>query len=1227
MGKRSCLSLVVLIFSCACLLPAQETRGSIVGTVTDPQGAVIPGATVAVTNLAMNTTVRLTTSAGGYYEALLLLPGRYSVSVEAPGFRRAVRSGLTLGLGEQLRVDISLELGPVTETVTVTGEASILDTSTVTTGRVITNKEIMDLPVLANNTIMLTRYTPGVQVPGTTQWLVQGQVGGGSQYYVPGNIGGNEWSLDGVSTNGTNRRVSIMPSPDIIDEFKVETMNFDAAFGHATGLNISMSTKSGTNDFHGTATYQYMNQRWNAASFFVKQSYYRRIAQARAEGNFALADELARRPMLPAGHTNNYHVTFSGPVRIPKVFDGRNRLFFFLGYTDLTNLQSARPGEVNYTVPTMAMREGDFSRMLSIDPVRYQVYDPLTTRPDPDRPGFYVRSPFPGNIIPRSRMMSPAMYNFYTQRMPRPNNDPEDPRREPINNYIASGMPNNVYFSSWSNRFDYHATERHRFFFRWLKTDFLEDAQDYTYETEPGLMAWNERRPALTGAANWTYTVSPTTLIDLTVSGNSFLLENQRLGTRRYKPSSVGLPSYVDDKCAPNCRLPYVVWPGMTAWLGDMILSTPVDPGTKGYQRMFKGLVSHIRNAHSLQGGVEVRHHYRTQLRPGGFTSGNFAFANSFVRKDGDGFAPAGTLGLVWATFFLGMPTGMSIDTNDTFALVSPYAGWFVQDTWRVRRNLTLTLGLRLEYEMGAKERYDRALAYFDPKAELPIGPIAQAAYAASPVPELPPAQFVVRGGPVYAGRGGVSSRLWRNELMWLPRLSAAWQVNSRTVLRGGYGLYYDTINVLNEGANQFGFSRTTSTVMTTDFGATWLVGDPLRGISPLSDPFPVRSDGTRFDVPLRTALGSMALVGQSFTFNRFDRRHQRVQRWRFGLQRELTPNMMVEVAYWGQWADRLAVNQRLDYLPEQHWATGLVRNNAVATEMNRNVANPFHIRHFEALRTSHPEIYRYMSTLSTFTSPIIQKHRLLRPFPHFNGLFDAMAPIGKARTHALEINFQRRLSAGVNVNASYVRLHHETLNILENEFDRQPTIWWPDNASRPHRFTATGIIQLPFGKGRALLQQGLLSHLVGGWQIALTYEFQPGPLLAWGNIFYYGDLKTFEKEATSTPKSLDQWFNTNLPFERNSARVPAAFHVRVFPRFFNKMRADGLNQWNGNIMREFRIAEQVTFQLRADAMNLQNRSQMAAPDLNPLSTNFGRVTSQTISLNRNYQLQARILF
>ena len=242
----------------------------------------------------------------------------------------------------------------------------------------------------------------------------------GPAYNQAGGVGGNEWSIDGASTNGTDRRVSIMPSPDTVDEFKIETSNFDASFGHATGLGISMSTKSGANEFHGTGTYQYFNQKWNAASFFVKQARYSQIAAARAAGNIALADQLEDRPMLPPGQTRNYHATISGPVYIPKVIDLRNKVFFFFGWSELKNRQSARPSELNYTVPTAAMRNGDFSSLLAVDPVRYQIYDPLTTRPDPARAGHWVRDPFPGNIIPRDRFDNP-LYNFYTQRMPLPN--------------------------------------------------------------------------------------------------------------------------------------------------------------------------------------------------------------------------------------------------------------------------------------------------------------------------------------------------------------------------------------------------------------------------------------------------------------------------------------------------------------------------------------------------------------------------------------------------------------------------------------------------------------------------------------------------------------------------------------------------------------------------------------------------------------------------------------
>ena len=1216
----------LLCFLFAHLAPAQDTRGSILGTVTDPQAAVIPGATVIVANTGTGTSTRLITNAGGYFEAPLLLPGSYSVTVETSGFKRSVRSGLNLELGERLQIDFQLEVGGTSESVTVSSEAPMLDTSTVSTGRAISHREVMDLPVLGNNITMLTRLAPGVQVPGTTQFLVQGQVGGGSQYSMPGGVGGNEWSIDGASTNGTDRRVSFMPSADVIDEFKIETSNFDASFGHSTGLNISMSTKSGMNSLHGSATHQYFNQRWNEASFFVKQARSQQVAAARAAGNTALADELSGRPLLPPGHTNNYHGTISGPVYIPKVFDGRNKLFFFLGFSELKNLQSARPSEINYTVPTVAMRNGDFSRLLQIDPVRYQIYDPLTTRPDPARPGHFIRDPFPGNIIPRDRIRNP-MYAFYTERMPLPYNDPTDPRSDPVNNYLASGMPNNVDYRSWNNRIDYYASDKHRFFFRWLKSNFVEDAQDYTYQTEPGLMAWDEKRPTLSGAADWTYAMSATTVLNASVDATRFLVQNQRLGTRKYKPTDVGLPAYLDQKCGDGCVLPRVIWPGMTAWSGDMVLSTAVDPGPQGRQQSLKFNASHVRNAHSLRAGIDFRQHYRTQIQNGGFTSGNFTFANTYVRKDEDGFTPAATLGLTWAAFMLGIPSGMSIDTNDTFALMNPYYAWYAQDTWRVTRNLTITLGLRMEYEQGPTERFDRALSYFDPNLTLPISAAAQAAYARNPLPELPASAFVVKGGSVYVGRDGVDRKLWQNELMWLPRLSSALQLNSKTVVRGGYGIYFDTLNVLNQGADQYGFSRATNTVLTNDFGVNWLAGDPKNGVSPLSNPFPVRADGSRFDVPLRDALGSMARVGQGFTYTDYNRRHPRVQRWRVGVQRELSTNMLVEASYWGQWGDRIGLTQRLDALPEQYWATGMVRNNAVATDMNRNVPNPFHISNFESIRASDPVLYQHMSTLAMFTSTTIQKNRLLRPFPHMNGLNNSAEPAGKARTHAFEFNFLRRLSRGFNLNASYTRMFQENFTTIENEFNKEPTFWWPSDTARPHRFTATGIFELPFGKGRSFLQQGILNHILGGWQIAATYEFQPGPLLGWGNLFYYGDLSSFETDAAAGTKTLDRWFNTDLRFERNASNLPAAFHTRVFPRFFNGLRADGANQWNGNLLREFRIKEGLTLQLRGDAINVYNRSQMGAPELSPTSTNFGRITSQTSSLNRFYQIQARIQF
>src|SRR5436190_14748357 len=176
---------------------------------------------------------------------------------------------------------------------------------------------------------------------------------------------------------------------------------------------------------------------------------------------------------------------------------------------------------------------------------------------------------------------------------------------------------------------------------------------------------------------------------------------------------------------------------------------------------------------------------------------------------------------------------------------------------------------------------------------------------------------------------------------------------------------------------------------------------------------------------------------------------------------------MVVEISYWGQWADKLAISQKLDYLPQQYWATGNVRNNALATALNANVTNPFYIGNFDSIRISDPVLYQQMSTLGQFTSTTIAKNRLLRPFPHMNGLNNNTDPSGKARTHALEVNFNRRFSKGFQLNTSYTRMLQEDWTTIENEFEPAPRFWLPTNNARPHRFTATGIFELPFGRGR----------------------------------------------------------------------------------------------------------------------------------------------------------------
>lgn len=1200
-------------------LPAQDTRSMIFGRVLDPQAVEVAGARVVVANVDTGTSIATATNHTGYYEANLLLPGNYKVTAEFRGFKTTVRSGITLPAGARAEIDLTLELGAVTESVSVTADAPLVETSTATAGQVYNTRYIMSLPILSNSTVLFAKLSPGMAVGGVNNYVSLHSHTNAAGIAQMGAAGRNEWTIDGTPNQGVSRRIAYLPYNDTIQEFKVESANFEAASGHTSGLNIIMMTKAGTNELHGTATEQHWQQRWQGTPFFVKQQYYQRINAAEAAGNKALADQLRKEPKQVAGNSNNYAATVGGPVVIPKLVNGRNKLFFFFSYNGFKDNKAEEASQLNKTVPTAANRRGDFSDLLKVrnGTVLYQIYDPLSVRPDPARAGHYIRDPFAGNILPSSRIVSPV-YKFYEKIYPLPNAMPADPTLEPVNNYRSVGQKSLWDYYAYSNRVDYQPSGAHRFFARWSYNDWNDGSGNWTYETIDGLFVSGANRHNHGASADWVWTRSAATLFNVTIGANEYREGSVNPGTRPYKASDVGLPAYLDEKAGDQHILPLMTPSGYKD------VGATWSTFTK-YQTISAKLdVSHVRGSHSARFGFDARELKRTG-GGGGITSGAFSFGNDYTKRNDDNFTPAGAIGHSWAAFMMGIPTAAQASTADSYAMHSPVYGWYAQDNWRITPKLTLNAGLRMEYEAGPTERFNRMLTGFDTSARLPITDIAVAAYAGRPVPEKSAAAFRVLGGSLYAGVGGAPREWVKGERMCMPRLGASYRVNNKLALRAGYGLFYNSFNVLENGPNQLNYTRDTVVSPSNDFGVTWAMGDPARGVAPLSDPFPRRADGTRFDAPLGNSLGLNAVTGGNGSFTDYNGRRSRVHRWRAGLQRQFGDSMVLEAAYAASRGDRMAVARNLRALPEPFWATGDARNAALDSNLNTNVTNPFTLANYAALRTSDPAVYQNMSRQSFFLSSTIRKHQLIRDYPHLGTLTrtaGADDPYGHQDMHSLELTFNRRFTQGLQFTVNYTRAYLTETTFYLNEFDSFLSTR-PSNSGRPHRLTATAVYELPFGKGRRWAKTGVLNLLAGGWQTAGTYEFQNGELLSWSNYFYRGDPG---QVADTGVKSLDHWFNT-ANFERDPAKGPGTYHVRVFPTRINGVRGDGTKQLNANLQREFRFHERIGFQLRVEMLNVQNRSQFQAPDNNPYSTNFGRVVQQTQALNRFIQIQGRLVW
>jgi len=1224
-----CLRLLSALLLLAAPSRAQESRGSISGTVLDPQGAVVPGADVTVTNMQTNVEHQTVTNSTGFFEVALLNPGIYSVSVQAAGFKKAVRANMELNVGARISLELRLEVGPLAETVEVSAAAPLLETRSASGGRLVSSREISELPVNSMNPFLLAGLAAGMQWTGTPSGMQRAfDVGGTSSFNTAGNIGQNEYTLDGAPVTGTERRVGYVPPLDAVAEFKLETASFDASFGHTSGATVNVSSRSGTNSFHGSLFDQHWQNRWNATPHFTRLAY---------EAQIRRGDKKPGDPKQTSGRSNNYGATLGGPVRIPGLFDGRDKLFFFITYNGYA-IDSAGTGA--RSVPHDSWYQGDFSDIQAVDAVKYTVYDPRSARLEGSR---VVRTPFPGNKgVP---VLNPV-FNFYSKLYPKATNTPGFVTAEGINNHFDPAVGQKDRYQSVLNRYDYYVSASDRTYFKWYWSRRHDHSGDWAKDTLPGLADGGGYRVNIGGAANYLRTLSGTDLLDLSLSATRFMEGLVIPVQASLKPTDAGFPKYLDEKAGAFTQLPRIAFSNLQSISREYPSKSRRGKGTT---LELKVGMNSVRGAHSLKYGWSERRYWQPIVDPV-YSAGSFTFSNTYMRAT-DATTTASNYGLEFAAFLMGVPTTSTIDTNDSAFWSNRYRALYLQDEWRLGRRLTLNLGLRYEREGGIRERFNRGIGgEFLYDAKLPITDLVQAAYAKNPLPGLLASAFQVMGGTEYLGvRRDAFTAGTHN---WLPRLGAAFSIDDKTAIRGGYGWYYDTLNALNTvRPSQYGFSQPTTTVISADNGLTFCCGvGPAAGLrssaTPMHDPFPVRAGGSRFDTPYRSSLGLMANVGRSFTAYPWDFTPDWQQRWRVGLQRQLPGQFVLEVAYSGA-RSRFWNPPRINYLPQQYWATGNVRQQAIDDDMNRNVPNPFYIGNLGELASSAPQLYGYLRTQSLFTSTTIRKNVLLRSFAHMGTLtgirpgadFDSARALDSYKD--LQVQLEKRFSRGFQTALLYTRASEDEQSIYLNEFDPKPSVVPPTDV-RPHRFVWSGIFELPFGAGRRWLARNPLRFAVGDWQLSWIYQYQSGPPTSWANRFFYGDLSQLAEIARHEQvheADIHLWFDPAIAykgagavpagfvgFEGRSGSQPGAFHVRAFPPRVAELRADGIRNWDLRLLRSFRWSEHGRFVLALDALNATNHTNFAAPDTDPTSTTFGQVRSQ-LGSSRVLQFNLRAEF
>ena len=1182
----------------------QPDRGTVTGTISDPAGAIVANASVEARNTQNGVVTTVGSTATGNYTITGLSAGNYEITVSVPGFKKYTRQGLTVQAAQTIRIDIALEVGSATESITVSEAAPLLKTESGELSHVVATDRMNNMPGLQTSSVsgsagIRNPITVVALIPGSA--LTPGQTG--PTVRINGGVNNSQTMLvegmDASNSLGQGASQQNQVGVDSVQEFAIQTSNYAAEFGQAGSAIMNITMKSGTNNYHGSAYEYFVHEKFNAGQPLLNA----------LNGS---PDRIANGNPRPKTRRNDYGFTIGGPVWIPKVYDGHNKSFFFFNWEQFrvgaNVLADAIP------VPTDAYRKGDFGAALGanlgvdalLQPIRTnQVYDPFSTRPVTclAAPGATTnptcsvgtqvsyRDPFPGNVIPQS-LLDPVALKVQTFI-------PSATNAGLVNNFQGTFRQERV-TGVPSIKIDQVVTSRHKFSFLFNRT---RTKCDYCAGSEglpqPISAAIGTDIRAHTERLNWDTTISPTMLLHWGIGFTQNWLGRPALVNDIDATALLGLKGPFTGRKAtfPNFTGLCQTNPGATACVQGGGMNNISSVGALADDVFQQGTaiasLTWVKNNHTYKFGGELRNQGDYRLDESGI-NGTYGFKPNqtslpYVVAGNSNSQVAGqNIGFNYASFLLGLVDNGNVKPGSRARIGKQQWGFYAQDTWKVTRKLTLDIGLRYDYSTYLQEQYGR-MVNMSPNV-------------------LNPKAGNRPGGAQFEATCNCN---WANNYKFAfgPRFGLAYQINPKTVLRAGFGIAYSGTPQYNlaggvvSATNPFGPNSTPAAAVTTLSAGVPLTREQIAW--PNFDP-------AYFPVNAFVGAGPPSVVDQNA--GRPGRQYQ----WSIGLQREVARNLVVEASYVANRQIWLTAANLLNY-------NFLSQDRLNAYGLSLNTAADLAILN-SPITAATAGRFQNQLPFPGFTGTVAQS---LRPYPQFNGgLTPLWAPLGKAWYDSLQAKATKRFSHGIDFTYAFtwskemdtLSMGNSTTTPGPGDVSNRQNLKGLSANSRPF-ISSLGInytVQAILGSHKAV------SYALRDWTLGGFFQYSSGlpfapPVStvnpALGNLVFQN---TVQNRVPGEPLfNVDlncHCYDPNTTFVLNPKAwanpAPGQFGTATYYNDYRQQRHPAESMSVGRI---FRIRERVTLNVRAEMTNVFNRAYYN----NPTSTN-PTLSGQTVRAGTN---------